>query len=482
MAINYGILQNVQPSPSVITTTTPPQQGVGALGTGIMSGILQGQQMQLNAKQNENADLAIQRNKIGLDQEQKKATEADTLRASAQQGMEQYRSALAKISPVDAISFDKAMSDLKSANEDIKGKSFDNYIKTTAIQGNFAGRVAQGRNPQESAQIWDILYKDLPPEMKKSVPEHYDQNVMVAMISSATFAQADYLAKHPREAKRDAVSPTGKVQQDIATKQQEIAQKKAAGMDTTQPEQELANLQISEKNSISGNRNILSPGEQVTVATSTDRLKELNKAASVERQNKQNLDLMGQYNNNVEDGTLANVKVGTNKALQSVMGIFGVPVDNKTSGSEAFTALARQVQLNYQQLLKGSSSDRDMELVGQAAPQLNNTKEGRAKMINLGKYKAEVSTQYADFMNEWSKTHNGDLSGADEQWSQYVGSTSNFNPKSQTFKLGSVNRSAWKPFLDESYKVEAAKTDKQTPASSPYSADEIAAEMKRRGL
>lgn len=468
MAINFGILQGIQ-APQVIGQLPQQPDSMNSLAGGLMQGIQSGLEMQGQVTKNKIA-------KMELDNSKQSQMDAQTLREASAKGEQAYINALSQVNRSAALDYlgkkqviQKTLAETININEETKSRGLDNYARAINAMGQVQSSALAGRSPEEQQKIYQIGLSQLPSKVRSAMPDQFDQNSAVATIILAKQNMADYLDKNKK-----AVSPS-----DTKRRLDELNQARtAAGQAPLTPEEQAAALQQGLTTSISSNKGQLSPSQQVNIATTTDRLKETGKNANLASQTLNTLSQMEKLSDEALSGQGAGVEL---KARQ-FMEYAGIPVPQGTSATEAFNGLVRQAQLSAQTLLKGSSSDRDMEIVAQTGPQLNNTKEGRRMMISAGKYKAKMDQQYNAFLNAYQNKNNGSLDGADEAWTNFTQSRADFDPKTKLFDSDTLNQKAWAPFLDPSFQAPVSKQVTPQSSSALPSLEDIQAEMKRRGL
>lgn len=238
--------------------------------------------------------------------------------------------------------------------------------------------------------------------------------------------------------------------------------------------QEVAKIQETGLNtSISPGRTQLSPSSQVTVQVTTDVLKKGQDEAAVAKNMLKKLSALQQLDQSgkVEAGALGEFNVGAKKGAAAVAELFGVPMDAGTSTSEAFDAIAKDLQLDVQTKLKGSTSNTDLTTVGKTAPQLSNTKEGRQLMYNWGAAVQTSKVEYENFRNAYAEQNNGSLVGSDRAWDAFINSKNHVNPKTGKFNLDSYGN--WDSYLDPQNLPKSAPTSSISP-------EDARAELQRR--
>lgn len=123
-------------------------------------------------------------------------------------------------------------------------------------------------------------------------------------------------------------------------------------------------------------------------------LQKLSETSQTAQQLSYKLDNIDKFLDNVKTGKFADAKLLANQ--------IGGALGNKdlrfeAGNAESLQALARQAQLDVQTLLKGSTSNRDMETIAQSAPELTKTPEGNKQLIAAMKAAAQRSTLQYDF-------------------------------------------------------------------------------------
>lgn len=238
MAINFGILQPIQSDAKPLMGSAPgasapsirQNDGLQDFAEGFLNSYSKGLQA---STQSEN----LKQQQLQTEDMQIKAQDRDSLRAAAQEGLDAYRTQLYQQNPVQAVEFDTTMAKKEEQLERVKSISMDNYKKLTEAQANFYGNIAGGRNDEERAQIQAMQYQNLPDAVKKTVSPVYSPNDFAAGMLTNQRAIAELAPK-----KQPAESPLGKLQSDATALQNDINRRKQMGQDTTQQEQQLAQL------------------------------------------------------------------------------------------------------------------------------------------------------------------------------------------------------------------------------------------------
>lgn len=251
MAINFGILQQLN-SPQVMGSLPVNNQpsNANSLSSGIMQGMLQGQQMQKN-----NQD--IQLGDIQLQNARQQQADSQTLRAAAQKGEDSYLSAQMQIDPSKAVEYKmhKAQTEslLATASKTKKeGDKIDleNYTAASNIYGTAAHAALAGQTPEQQQQIWMTQRERMPEYLKKNAPEQFSESWGVSSMVIAQQAAADFAAQE--EAKKgapDSVKSVNILQDKRRNLEASIKKAQAEGKDTTDLERVLneTNTEIQTK-------------------------------------------------------------------------------------------------------------------------------------------------------------------------------------------------------------------------------------------
>ena len=110
------------------------------------------------------------------------------------------------------------------------------------------------------------------------------------------------------------------------------------------------------------------------------------------------LNRIGQLNKKALDGTLAESRLELLKLGRSL----GLDIEGVTE-SEMLRAIANDAVLAKSQQMSGALSNADMQFLSNTAPQLSQTSEGRAKIIEYGKALAEREREYAKAAQRFRK-------------------------------------------------------------------------------
>lgn len=458
MAINWNALQ-APPTPQTVAQVpiqNPNTNPVNQLAEGLNSGLLQGQQLSNAVTQNQLGQVQLQA------AQKNQAYQASLDTAFKSGGMQGYRAAL---NPQDRMGFDKGLQEAqkttldmskiiqetatsraheKGLNQQTSNAKLDSYNAAIQAQGQLYHAASMAQDPNQKQAIYRTGLNQLPEDIRKTLPQSYDDNTAHAVLALSS----ENLMNMQQQAQSKAggmqgSKPTANVQ-DLALKAS-LEQKEKDGTLTQQESSilgDLKNQQAARSRGLSS-----TPAQQVNISTTTDRLKETGKNASLAAQTYNTLSQMEQLNEQAFSGRGAGVEL---KAKQ-FLNFMGVPEVKGVKATEVFNGLVKQAQLSAQTLLKGSSSDRDMEIVAETGPQLYNTMTGRKLMISAGKYKARMDQQYNAFLNAYQNKNEGSLNGADEAWNSFIQSRSDFDPKSLMFKSDDLKESTWKPFLEPGY-------------------------------
>ncbi len=499
MAINYGLLQQIQPPKVVGSIPVQPQQPVdGGLLSGAIQGLQAGQNMaaqrqgmaaqqqqmeqskQLFPSELQRSQQAAESGAIDLQNKRTAQEDANVLRAAAAQSEDAWFEQLQKISPAQALEARKQKQEIqKTAQEVITSQVqadlyrsqtkkteaevnklvMGEYNNTMYTIGNLAQNALAQRSPEETQKYWQAGLQFMPEEYQKRLPPKLDPITGQNLVNIGRMSEANLI-----ESQSD--KNTTSTQKDLRRIGQ-LKQMQQNGQLTESQQIELKGLEDVQSSRARGSQQ-MTPGQKVSSEVSTDSLKKGQEEANASRNIIQNLNSLEALDkgDKIQSGSLANFKIGAAKGASAVGSLFGVNINPNTGDSEAFDSIAKNLQLDYQTKLKGATSDRDLATVGKAVPQLTNTKEGRQLMYNWGKALATSKIQFENFRNEWAEQHNGSLSGADDAWNSFLESGERVDSKTGKFNLDSYSRKQWKPFLDENYqapkKSEATQPNNQT--------------------
>ncbi len=484
MPIDFSLLGNPQQKGGVVAqipvnqAPNPIDAGIG----GLMSGMAQGQQMQLQAAQTQElqakaakeqaaarAQLEIQKahqeggvpamldamDKYDI----KTSTETRKALQEIQNGKATYDKTIAETAQTEqATKTSKALADtypsvsgLNKANtakaegeaSKLALANSDEFLDKNAgafhaADNAYKQALAKDPDPVKAAlaanQVLQIKQAALPKYMFDVIPVPREYSPNNLFISNLAGADA-----HDRLLEKETNSKATPLMKNS----QEIARLTEKQKTTGLTPEEITTL---EKMNLSANKQTVNnPVQQINISTTTDRLKDTGKNANIATQTLSTLDQMEKLNDSAFAGRGSDVELKAKQFLEFI----GMPPAKGTAATEAFNSIVRNAQLNAQTLLKGSSSDRDMQIVSETSPQLFNTKTGRDLMISSGKYKATMDQQYNSFLNAYQAKHEGSLEGADEQWNRFKQSRSDFDAKTLKFNSKGVSKQSWAPYLDQ---------------------------------
>jgi hypothetical protein len=474
MAVNYGLLQNIQP-PSVVGQLPGSQQSSGdSLASGIMGGLQQGMNIR-SMKQNMDQNAALFPSQLlrsqqaaeseGIDLQDKKQAQKDRkdLRAASAESETKYLDALAKLNPAEAQDYmlkkaqtAKATAEVAGVLEDNKSKGLDNYAKAITLQGQVAGSSLAGADDEMKQRLYSYGRSNAPKALQDIMPEKFDQKWAIGAIKLAEENMADYLEK---EGQKNLSSNQKDDRREVL-----LTNKVKNGTASEDDKLELSRIQERQGSRARGAQTSLSPSQQINVQTTVDRLKETGKTATLATQNLSTLGQMEKLNSAAFSGRGADVELKAKQFLEFV----GLPPKKGTSATEAFNAVAKNSQLVAQTLLKGSSSDRDMTIVAETNPQVFNTEQGRVLMISAAKYKAMMDQQYHAFLNAFQNKNNGSLDGADEAWNNFVQSRNDFDSKTLKFNSEGIKKKSWEAFLDPEYTAPVSEKTADTNVTKTW--------------
>jgi len=449
---NFNLLGAIE-APKVmgqLPVVQPSNSGDSLMG-GLMSGLAQGQEMQLNKKRGLLLDEQTKGAKIDNQMKGRELEYAQKLDDHANKTEEQY---LSQLRPEDRYKILTLKQQMLGAEAEAKKVGVEAAYSVATYNGVAHSSAAQFKTPEEQERAYQEVRKQAPADVQATMPEHYDHMFAPIAISNGMRAEATFL-----RSKHGAATGDGRTSDDKnATVIADLQEKVDAGTASKNEELKLQSM----KQQTAKTQMITSPSQQVNIATTTERLKETGKSATTSQQQLTVLSQMEQLTDSAFSGQGAGVELKAKQFLEFI----GKPASKGTSATEAFNSVVKQAQLNAQTLLKGSSSDRDMQIVEQTGPQLENTTNGRRLMISAAKYKATMDVQYNSFLNAYQNKNDGSLDGADEAWSKFVQSRNDFDSKTLKFNSKELNKKSWEPFLDPNYEApQMAET--ATPATQP---------------
>ena len=499
MPVNFDILKSIKPEPQSFslpgysTQQGPQQPGImEELGQGISKGIENYQSGRLNAQNIESNDMKLQEQKQGM-------ADKNMLRQKAAESQDAYFSALMKIDPVAANKGLQAKQDFQNSIlqgqekvEDIKGKQFENANKINNSLGNFYGGL-EALPPEQRQAMYQsqkgVIEKHLP---GVKLSDEYNQAESIAIISQSV-QNATVLAKDPKTALRglpDEARPGAEaaieagVSKDSRTSLQKDLQRQAQ-LEKLQSEGQLDQAGSTElQGLVAANQakgrgaQQLTPGEKVATAVSTDRLKKLGESTSTARKMYTAAQTMEKLAPETSSGTLAKPNLALNKLAESL----GVKVKTNTSANEAYNMISTQLRINYQTEMKGATSDRDMETIQQAIPDLGNTAQGKKLMAQLIKYKSNGEIQFNQFLESWVDKNNGSSVGADEAWNNFLQTRNDISKTKNGYSFNEYQSKDWKPYLDKNMKSPEKKEEELSKPTSSITPEQAREELKRRGL
>jgi hypothetical protein len=237
MAINWGTLQGIAPPHVSGSIPASPDNRLNSLAGGIMSGILQGQQMQGNALQMKATQQAMDQQAAlfpGQQQIQQQAIETGdmaiqaakqgqldgaTVRAGAQKGEQSYLNALQQTGNMAGIQdYLKAKADVQSsltqstanlaaakssdaATQKIVVENQSKILQQKAAIYSMAAQIG-GSDPKAVEDAYQKGKEQLPSEISKMMPAHYDQSYDLATHTLANMDLANIAdqenAKQPK--------------------------------------------------------------------------------------------------------------------------------------------------------------------------------------------------------------------------------------------------------------------------------------------
>lgn len=241
--MNWNLLQGIQPGQGAIASAPAAPGGGGggadSLAGGISAGLSQGtsmaasrqnmaaqqQQMEFNKQMNpmkiqeaqqtldynsqmnplkvQQGQQTVEGGAIDLQEKKQKQIDAQTLRAAAAQGEQQWLDAKMQQDPEAAQKYNLAKADVAARiaatagiNEDTKGKGLDNASKISNIQGQIYNAALGSTDPAMREKIYQAGKATLPKDLQTSMPAQFDEGTAVATLTLAKQNMADWLEKN----------------------------------------------------------------------------------------------------------------------------------------------------------------------------------------------------------------------------------------------------------------------------------------------
>lgn len=227
MTVNFGILQPVGSKATAISGGSASAPGTRANPVqDPLKDLVDGY---LNAKskttENQIQQQTLQQQTMKTAEMQSKDSAAEQLSQAAMTSMSNYRQVLYSQDPVLGVDFDTKIASLQKENALAKQADSISYIDLVKGQGTFWGQVAQGQNDQQREQIFNQLYPNLPDSVKKTIPEQYSPNALMAGMTIHQMDVANHLADNPQKDQ----TPLEKAQDGVNRAQQALDAANKAG-------------------------------------------------------------------------------------------------------------------------------------------------------------------------------------------------------------------------------------------------------------
>lgn len=216
MAVNFGLLQPIQP-PQIVGSVpaVPAQPGIGAAMGGLMEGLSQGQQMQLNQKKMRDMDQQyefnqqnnptvlkqnqtnLERSKVGLAGDKidlkTKQQAYDYAQQKLTAGKQSENAYLSVLNPDDRINYlNQKAQYQQQVTKASQGKIENSYLIMDSI-GVANSAAMQYQDPAQREKAYQTVKQTLPPDVQKYMSPHFDPQFAPIAISSANEAQSAYL-------------------------------------------------------------------------------------------------------------------------------------------------------------------------------------------------------------------------------------------------------------------------------------------------
>ncbi|MEO5329970.1 MAG: hypothetical protein H7829_17200, partial [Magnetococcus sp. THC-1_WYH] len=190
----------------------------------------------------------------------------------------------------------------------------------------------------------------------------------------------------------------------------------------------------------------------VSRAKLTDKqLAEMREQVATGRSLQHDLDRFGQLLTQQDTGGIFSTP-GVGKAAQSIVGMWDPTVKEMESISNKVAPLSRPIG-------SGSTSDFDAKMFLSATVGLDKPKETNKNIIQALKAKNQSDQDRLSFMENYSMANNGDLTGADAAWSQYLDANPIFDPSSPDKPVLNPKRMGYKEYFQSGGKQPAGKAN-----------------------
>jgi len=424
MAIQWGQLSPIAP-PSVVANL-PQQQNNQAdtLAGGIMSGLAQGQQMQMNAQQMQCNDMTIQRQQQQMQDEQQ-------LRQSG--SGDKYLEVLKSQGKFDEAQkyqvyqeeYQGHLLRNKSSVLDLNAKERDKADRDNSINVAVMDKVSQVQDPVMQQQ----QYKQIRQDMTKKYPDL----VMPEEFSAQTFGsvmRTNEIMQQTQSVQLESkVATLQQLQSMRDTLRNKKSQLEAQGKPTESITEKLGDVQ-DQINTHKSNK-------QTTVSQDDTINKELLQLdlGSVKESQAQSVD-SGSNIERMENFKKLNAKYPTGMFAETGLNLakaYSALTGRKLEGTqfgEAIAAGGMDFVMQRIQGTKGAISEREMEAFAKSSPGMTNTAEGNAMIIDVAiaveKRKQELPKKQREYLRK-----NKSLEGFDEEWNKYI----NDNPVIDMKKL-----------------------------------------------
>lgn len=452
MPVNFGQLAGI-PAPQVIATLPQqPNNQADTLAGGLMSGLLQGQQMTDNA-------TVGQLHKLQLGQAQQEVQDQQSLRGLTG---DKYADQLIKTGNADkALSYMNSQAVYQNTLLQGKANFLDLSVKQQAIadrDNSIAVKVMDtvSQLPPEQAAATYAKYKT---DVEKQypglkLPEKFDADTFASVMRTheviqsqiqtqqtteiATIAQARAgLEKAQREKAiaQQRGQPTGNIDAEIAAYQDKLKPKSETGTpsDTKKRMDEYNAETDPEKKAIlkQGLDKSITPTKLVTDPVDAELAKL--SSGEVQRYAKESEDSdnmlatsqsFRQLNRNFKSGFGSATKLQIAQAYEAIT---GKPLKDTAYG-EALQSASMDFIMKRIQGTKGAISEKEMDAFSKASPGMRNSQAGNEKILNILDATEMRKKEKADMARDYYET-NRTMKGFGKEWDAYVKANPIIDPK-----------------------------------------------------
>lgn len=225
MAVNFGILSQIA-EPKVVANLPQQPNQMDSLATGVMSGLAQGQQLQLGAQQKELNNLKLQEARQGMADQQQ-------LRQAGSKGEDVWLNTLvsqgkldeAKAYQIKQLQYQRELLNNKSSLLDLNEKEAGAADKANIINVKIVDAVSQMPEDQQysAAQKYILDAKKQYPDLKDKIINNFDSDTFASVMRTNELIQSTKQARDTNDVATLKQLQTMRDQLNAA-KQQMVAQ------------------------------------------------------------------------------------------------------------------------------------------------------------------------------------------------------------------------------------------------------------------